>query len=278
MKTLYLIDGYSFVYRAFFAYQDLTSPAGIPIGAVYGFTGMILKLMQAHKPAYGVVAYDNASPTLRKQAYPFYKGNRRPNDDLTPQFSLVRDSSRALGFANIEAPGYEADDIIATLAERAQAAGMNVVIVSCDKDLMQLINDRVTMFDPMQDKFVRRDDVRAKFGVYPEKLRDVLALTGDVSDNIPGVPGVGYKKAAMLVNDCGTLERVLEQAGCITQPALRKALETNVETARTAYKLVGLLNDAPIYLDLEDMKVTFHRETAMDFCRSHGFKSLYAKI
>lgn len=278
MKKIYLIDGYSFLYRAYHVMPPLTNPQGIPINAVYGFTNMLLKLLQAHKPEYGIVAYDHHSPTLRKQAYADYKGGRTRREDLIPQFDLARDASRALGFAGLEAPGYEADDIIATLTLGALRHGMEVIIVSSDKDFMQLINGNVKMFDPMKEAFVGDAEVRNKFGVPPLRVRDVLALAGDASDNVPGVPGIGVKKAARLINDYGDLEGVLKNAGEITQPQLRYNLERFADQARLSYKLIGLHFDAPINLQVEDLKVLYHREQARDFCATHDFKSLLARI
>lgn len=278
MKTLYIIDAYSYLYRAFYIAPLLTNPQGILIGATYLYTNMLLKLLREHKPSYCVVAYDNAKPTLRKQLYPNYKGGRSRNEELAIQFPIARDASRALGFANLEADGFEADDIAATLVRLAEISGDNIVLISPDKDWLQLLSPAVALFDPMKEKYISADDVYKKFGVYPNRLRDLLALAGDLSDNIPGVPGVGLKKAARLIKDYGDMEGVLRNAGEITQPQLRYNLERFADLARLSYNLVGLHFDAPIHLHLEDTKVLYHREQARDFCDLHDFKSLLARI
>jgi DNA polymerase-1 len=252
----------------------LTNPQNQPIGAVYGFTKMLLRLLQTHKPDLAVVAYDNHLPTLRKQKFPHYKGNRSKTSDIDLQFSVARSASKALGFLNIEAAGYEADDIIATLTGRATEAGYKVVIVSPDKDLMQLVSDTVTMYDSMNEKIITVEEVRKKFGVEPVQVRDVLALTGDIADNIQGVPRFGVTTAGRLIKEYGTLENLLRHIDEIPQKACRQSLENNCHVARQAYELVGLYTDAPIAADFEDMKVLYNRQQVRDFCELHDFQSI----
>lgn len=278
MKTLYLIDAYGFLYRAFHSMPPLTNPQNISIGAVYGYTKLLLKLIQERKPDFAVVAYDNHLPTLRKQAYPEYKGGRSKNLELEPQFALARDASRALGFLGLEAEGYEADDLIATLAVKAQKAGMKVIIVSSDKDLMQLVNENVTMWDAMRDKVYDVAAVTEKWGVPPHQLADVLALIGDVADNIKGVPKIGTKGAARLIREFGDLERLLNNAHEIAQPAQRESLEDNGHIARQARQLVELYYDAPIYLNFDDMQVSYNKDQVLDFCHKHDFKSIISRL
>lgn len=278
MKNIYLIDAYSFLYRAYHVMPGLTNPQNVPIGAVYGFTKMLMKLRQQHKMDLAVVAFDHSSPTLRKQVYPGYKGNRKRPDDMYPQLALARAASKCLGFMNLEAPGYEADDIIATLTRRAEQAGMQVVIVSPDKDLMQLIRGNTVVFDPMTSNWVINIDVVKKFGVPPERLRDVLALVGDASDNIPGVPKIGLKGAADLINEYGNLENLLKNAHHLTKNTYRESLLSNCDEAWLSYDLVSLYFDAPITVPLEDMKVIYNQDTVRDFCITHDFKSLMQQI
>lgn len=274
MKNLYLIDAYSFLYRAYHVMPELTNPTGVPIGAVYGFTKMLIKLLNGHKPDLAVVAYDHSSPTLRKQIYPAYKGNRTRPDDMYPQLALARQASRALGFMNIELPGYEADDIIATLTRRAEAAGLGVVIISPDKDLMQLIRKDTVMIDPLTNNLIMDYEVEKKFGVPPRRLRDVLALTGDVADNIPGVPKIGLKGAADLIREFGDLPSLLRDAHNVRKNAARDSLLRNMDKAWLSYELISLYFDAPVNVELSDMKVLYNKATVEDFCNLHEFASI----
>jgi len=278
MKTLYLIDGYSFLYRAFHIAPPFTNPQGIPIGAVYIYTKMLLKLLRERKPDLAVVAYDNAQPTLRKQIYPQYKANRKRSEELMPQYALARQASRALGFLNVDVGGYEADDIIATLTKRAEDAGHTVVIVSADKDLMQLVTENVTMYDTMHDKVYGPMEVKEKFGVIPSKLAEVLALTGDVADNIPGVPKIGQKTAARLIKQFGSLESLLEQTELVDGNVCRQSLEANKSAALLSLKLIHLYYDVPVYIDFDDTKVLYNKDTFVDFCETHDFKSIISKL
>lgn len=280
MKTLFLIDASSYLYRAFHIAPELTNPEGIPIGAVYLYTKMLLRLLQTLKPEFGVVAYDSPGTTLRKQKYPAYKGNRKRNPYIIPQFNLARDATRAMGFCNVEAAGYEADDVIATLTQKAMDAGMAVVICSPDKDLHQLVDDgaRVSVFDPLKEVKITASEVREKWGVWPNRVCDLLALTGDVSDNIPGVPGIGAKTAAALINEHGNLRKVLDNTHMIVSESRRASIHANTHLALLSYDLVTLYYDAPIHLELSDMGVLFNRDQVRDFCMLHDFKSLMGKF
>ena len=198
---LVLIDGSGYIFRAFFALPPLTDPEGMPVGAVFGFCNMLFKLSQDMAGEQLVVVFDKGSHSFRNEMYDQYKANRQETpEDLVPQFPLVRDAAHAFGLPVVELEGYEADDIIATYARQAEAKGRDVVIVSSDKDLMQLIGGPIAMYDPMKAKTIDRDEVIKRFGVGPELVRDVLALAGDSSDNVPGVPGIGVKTAAELLN------------------------------------------------------------------------------
>ena len=191
----------------------MTRPDGTPVNAVYGFTSMLMKLLDDTDADHIAVVFDHARRTFRNDIFPDYKANRPdPPDELIPQFALVRDAVRALNVAAVDAEGYEADDLIATYARLARAAGATVTIVSSDKDLMQLVTEGVVMFDAMRDRAIGADEVREKFGVGPDKVVDVQSLAGDPTDNVPGVPGIGERPAAQLVNEFGNLDQLLERA------------------------------------------------------------------
>jgi DNA polymerase-1 len=285
--TLYLIDGSGFIFRAYHALPPLTSPNGTPVGAVQGFLNMLIKLrgeqmstlpprergsasqgegMDEKSPhpnplpggegIYAAVIFDAARKTFRNRIYADYKANRPPApEDLVPQFPIVREATVALGLPAIELADYEADDIIATYATEAKKQGLKVVIVSSDKDLMQLVQDGISMFDAMKQKNIGEAEVREKFGVAPDKVREVLALMGDSSDNVPGVPSIGPKTAAELITQYGDLETLLSRLSEIKQPKRREALQNNIEQARVSYELVGLKYDVPLPLPMEKLLV-----------------------
>ncbi len=279
-KTLYLIDGSGFIFRAYHALPPLTAPDGTPVGAVLGFTNMLLRLMEGHKSDYFAVIFDAGRTTFRSRIYPEYKANRPPPpDDLIPQFALVRNATRALNLPAIELADFEADDIIATYAREGSRQGMDVVIVSSDKDLMQLVGGSIRMFDAMKQRDIGPEQVVEKFGVPPEKVREVLALMGDSSDNVPGVPGIGPKTAAELINQYGSLEALLASTASIKQPKRRETLEQNIEKARLSYELIGLKDDVPLPHALGEFALKSPEpEVLQAFLQKHGFKSLLAKV
>jgi len=244
---LYLIDGSGYLFRAYHALPPLTRKSdGLPTGAVSGYCNMLWKLIEdmkdGDKPSHLAVIFDAGKKTFRNDIYPQYKANRPPPpEDLVPQFPLVRDATRAFGVACVEMPGFEADDLIATYARLAREAGAKCTIVSSDKDLMQLVVDgEVQLFDGMKNKRIGSAEVMEKFGVPPSKVIDVQALAGDSVDNVPGVPGIGIKTAAELINTYGDLESLLTRAGEIKQPKRRETLLTNAENARISHQLVRL--------------------------------------
>ena len=212
-EILYLIDGSGFIFRAYHALPPLTRKDGMPIGAVLGFTNMLVKLltdMEAHSLA---VIFDAARKTFRNDIYPDYKGTRKETpEDLIPQFPLIRDACKAFSVPTTELEGFEADDLIAAYARTAVGQGMQVVIVSSDKDLMQLVGPDIQLYDPLKNIFIDTEKVKEKFGVGPHQVIDVQALAGDTSDNIPGVPGIGVKTAAALIEEFGDLETLLAKA------------------------------------------------------------------
>ena len=279
-KDIYLVDGSAYIFRAYHALPPLTNPEGVPVGAVLGFTNMMVKLLQDMHAPYIAVIFDAARKNFRNDIYAEYKANRdAPPEDLIPQFGLIREATRAFGMEPIELEGYEADDLIATYARIATEQGRKVTIVSSDKDLMQLVNDNVQMFDPMKGKFMGLADVVEKFGVTPDKVVDVQALAGDAIDNVPGVPGIGIKTAAELINTYGDLETLLDRAEEIKQPKRRETLVNNAENARISKQLVALDHSVNVPFSLDDLKAhDTNTETLSAFLAQHGFKSVMNRL
>ena len=277
---LILIDGSGYIFRAFFALPPMTRADGTPVNAVFGFSSMLFKLMTERPDDRMIVVFDSARQSFRTELYGDYKANRaEPPPELTPQFGLIRTAASAFGLPIARVEGFEADDVIATYALTAKAAGQEVEIVSSDKDLMQLIQDGITMYDPMKQKLIGADEVREKFGVGPERVRDVLALAGDSSDNVPGVPGIGVKTAAQLIEEHGSVEGLLAAAGTIKQPKRREALLQYADQARLSYELVGLREDAPLPVALDEVRRDpIDPDTLLPFLRENGFKSLITRI
>ncbi|MDP4840183.1 MAG: DNA polymerase I, partial [Alphaproteobacteria bacterium] len=279
-KHIYLIDGSGFIFRAYHALPPLTRGDGTPVGAVLGFCNIILKLLDANNIDNMAVVFDSARGNYRHDIYPDYKANRSETpEDLIPQFPLFREACEAFNLPQIELLGYEADDIIATYAKQAVEQGNDVTIVSSDKDLMQLVNDKVRLMDPMKNTFIGYDEVKAKFGVHPDKVVDIQALAGDASDNIPGVPGIGVKTAALLINEFGDLDRLLELAHTVKQPKRRESLIKYADDARMSRKLVTLATDAPLELRLQDL--VLHQpdsEKLHKFLIEQGFNTLIGRL
>jgi DNA polymerase-1 len=261
---LFLVDGSAYIFRAFHALPPLTRKSdGLPVGAVAGFCNMLWKLLQDARdtdvgvtPTHFAVIFDYSSQTFRKDLYPEYKANRsEPPEDLIPQFGLIREATKAFNLPCIEVEGYEADDIIATYARQAEAVGAHATIISSDKDLMQLVTDHVSMYDSMKDRQIGIAEVIEKFGVAPEKMIDLQALTGDSTDNIPGVPGIGPKTAAQLLDEYGDLDTLLERASEIKQNKRRENLIEFADQARLSRELVTLKTDTPLDIDLDGLKL-----------------------
>ncbi len=249
-KTIYVIDISSYVFRAYHALPPLSNSKGEPTHAVAGVASMLLKLLREREPHGVIVAMDSKGKSFRKELYPDYKANRPPAPpDLEQQMIRVREIAEAWGMAPLEAPGFEADDIIATLVTQARAQGLRVVIVSADKDLLQLVGPDVVMYDTMRDKVFGADEAREKLGVEPAQVRDLLALMGDSSDNVPGVPSVGQKTAAKLLADYGSLDGIYENLEDITRKALKAKLGEHRDKALTSRELVTLRHDVPIETD-----------------------------
>ena len=280
MKKLYLIDGSGFIFRAYHALPPLNNPHGEPVGAVYGFCNMVIKVLQERQSENIAVIFDAGRKTFRQDVYPEYKAHRPPApDDLVPQFQLIRDVCTAFGLPHIESDGFEADDLIATYAQQAIEQDIDVVIISSDKDLMQLINSHITLFDPIKNKIIAEEGVFEKFGVTPDKVIDIQALAGDSSDNVPGVPGIGLKIAAELINRFGSLENLYQNVDSITQTKRRESLINNQELAFISKQLVTLRKDAPCKLLLKDMIVDDRDLEKRDaFLNKHGFDKILKRL
>ncbi|HSB58423.1 MAG TPA: DNA polymerase I [Methyloceanibacter sp.] len=282
---VYLIDGSGYIFRAFHALPPLTRPSdGLPVGAVHGFCGMLWKLLretgELSPPTHIAVIFDLSEQTFRNELYADYKAHRPDMpEDLVPQFPLIRDAVRAFNVACLEQQGYEADDLIATYAREASEAGADVTIVSSDKDLMQLVRPGVRMYDTMKNKVIGEEEVMERFGVPPAKVIEVQALIGDSTDTVPGVPGIGVKTAALLINEYGDLDTLLARASEITQPKRRESLITFADQARLSRTLVILDAHVPLDVPLAETLVRQPQsETLLAFLRKLEFSTLLRRI
>lgn len=282
---LFLVDGSGFIFRAYFAMaysrqKTMTNPQGVPVNAVYGFVNMLLKLLNDYHAPYMAVIFDAARKNFRNDIYEDYKANRdAPPEDLVPQFSLVRDATEAFDIPALQLEGYEADDLIATYTRLAREQGKKVVIVSSDKDLMQLVGEGVRLLDPMKGKYMKEKDVLEKFGVTPDKVVDVQSLAGDSVDNIPGVPGIGVKTAAQLINEYGSLEELLDRASEIKQNKRRESLIEFREQAEISKQLVSLDCNVPVPVGLETFKTHDpEKPKLMAFLQEHAFNSIITRL
>ena len=284
----YLIDGSGYIFRAYYALPPLTRKSdGMPTGAVSGFCSMLFKLLEdskskenLQKPTHFAVIFDSARKTFRNEIYKDYKANRsEPPDDLAPQFEYIRKSVLAFNLPSVDLSNYEADDLIATYTDKILSKGAKVTIVSSDKDLMQLYRRDVRIFDPMKNKFIDEDDIIKKFGVNASKVIDVQALAGDSSDNVPGVPGIGVKTAAELINKYGTLEILLKSAHEIKQNKRRETLTENKDKALLSKSLVTLKHDAPVNRELNEFKLKeLDKEKLYEFLREMEFNRLLSSV
>ena len=281
---LYLVDGSGYIFRAYHQLPPLTNRHGQPVGAVYGYTTMLWKLAEelgrAEGPTHMAVVLDKGSHTFRNDMYDQYKAHRPPPpEDLVPQFPMIRDATRAFSLPCIEEAGYEADDIIASYTRAAVAQGWHVTIVSSDKDLMQLIQPGVDMYDTMKNERRGADYVVGKFGVGPELLGDVLALMGDSVDNVPGIPGIGPKTAAKLITEYGSLEAALEAAPLMKKSKMQENLIAHADMARLSRRLVALHETMDLPEPLEELTLKgIPKEPLQAFLEHHGFKTLLGRL
>jgi DNA polymerase I len=279
-KHLFLIDGSGFLFRAFHALPPMTRDDGTPVNAVFGFTKMVMKLIDDTDADYIAVIFDRARKTFRSEIYADYKANRPPPpDELIPQFQLVRNATEAMNVPAIDMDGFEADDLIATYARQAAEAGAEVTIVSSDKDLMQLVTDKVTMLDAMKNRVIGHEQVVEKFGVGPDRVVDVQSLAGDSTDNVPGVQGIGVKTAAQLINEYGDLESLLANAEGIKQPKRRERLIEQADMARISRELVRLDQNVPVTEAWESFAVKSpDPNVLLPFLREQKFRSLVSTM
>ena len=283
---LYLVDGSGYIFRAYHALPPLTRKSdGLPIGAISGFCNMLWKLLvdmkaQPESPTHLAVIFDHSEKTFRNKLYDQYKAHRPPPpEDLVPQFPLMRRAARAFGIPSLELPGYEADDLIAAYACKVRDAGGEVTIISSDKDLMQLVGDRVSMLDTMKNVKIGREQVIEKFGVPPEKVVDVQALCGDSVDNVPGAPGIGVKTAALLINEYGDLDTLLARAGEIKQPKRRDTLIEFADQIRLSRELVRLDCDTPLPEPIDALVVDDpNAEELAAFLEEMEFRTLARRV
>ncbi|HEX5037782.1 MAG TPA: 5'-3' exonuclease H3TH domain-containing protein, partial [bacterium] len=253
-RRLFLIDASGYIFRAYYAVRPLSNSKGLPTNALFGFTSMLLKLLKDQKPEMVGVVFDVARKTFRNEKFPAYKANRdEPPEDLIPQFPYFRKIVRALNLPVLELPNYEADDVIGTIAKKFEKKGWETVIVTGDKDIMQLVDEKISIYDPMKDKEIREPEVIEKFGVGPKQVADILGLAGDSSDNIPGVPGIGDKTATKLVQEYGSLEGALANAANV-KGKMGEKLKEFADQARLCKELATIVTDAPLEYDLNDFK------------------------
>ena len=284
----YLIDGSGYIFRAYYALPPLSRKSdGLPTGAVSGFCSMLFKLLEdvrsddsKHKPTHFAVIFDSARKNFRNDIYSEYKANRaEAPDDLAPQFEYIRKSVKAFNLPSIELLNYEADDLIATYAKQITEAGAKVTIISSDKDLMQLVSNKVRLFDPMKSRVIGEKEVIEKFGVKPDQVIDVQSLAGDSSDNVPGVPGIGIKTAAELINKYKNLEKLLSKASEITQNKRRETLIANKDKALLSKQLVTLKDDVPVKNDPKEFLIKdIDKDKLYEFLREMEFNRLLSQV
>ena len=278
-KKLVLIDGSSYLYRAFYALPPLTSPKGFPTGAIYGFIRMLSKLMNELNPQYIAVAFDLPGKTFRHEEYKEYKATRKETpDDLKKQIPVLKEILKLWGIKIIEIPGYEADDIIATLAKKGKEKGFEVIVVTPDKDMMQLVEDGIYILNPVTEELFDREKVKKKYGVYPEQFVDYLAIIGDTVDNIIGVHGVGPKTAQKLLEEFGNIENILKNLDKL-KPRIQEAFNEAKDRLEQNRFLVKLKSDINLEIDIEDLKKEKADLIALkNKFEELGFKSLLKEI
>ena len=274
---LYLLDGSSYIYRAYYGFREVATPGGMPAHAALGFTVMLLDLLKENRPDYFAVVFDPPrEDTFRREIYPGYKAHRDAMpEDLVPQLPYIRKILQAFNIPALEAPGFEADDVLATLARTFAADGIEVTVVTGDKDLLQIVGDRVGLLDTMKGKRSGPGEVLERFGVPAELVADVLGLAGDTADNIPGVPGIGEKTAAQLVQRFGSLEGVLEWKSLVNGKTRRESLHLHAEQARLSKTLATVRYDVPLEVCLADLQIRpAHLPDLIPLFRELGFAAL----
>ena len=280
MPTLYLIDGNSYVYRAFYAIRGLTASSGVPTNAVFGFTNMIFKILREKNPDYFGIVFDTPGPTHRHEMFEEYKAHRPDMpDDLKPQFPLIKDIMHAFNIFTIEMEGYEADDLLGTIAKQAESAGIDVYIVTGDKDMCQSVTKKVRLYDSMKEKITEEKDVIERFGVKPSQFPEILALMGDTSDNIPGAPGIGEKTAVKLLKEFGNLEEVINNYPSIKNKRAQNAVAENIENIRLSKELATLHTDLQLDIKMKNLELREPEwEKLEEYFREFEFSSLLKLI
>ena len=253
-KTLYIIDGTAYIYRGFYAMPPLSNSKGLPTNAILSFFNMLRKFINEINPEHIAVAFDRKEETFRHDEYEYYKANRAEMPDkLIPQIPYIKKIVEVMNIKIFEKAGFEADDLIATAAKKAEAQGYDVVIVSSDKDLMQMVGDKIKMFDPMHNRWFDAEAVEKKFGVPPSKVIDLMALMGDSSDNVPGVPGIGPKTAAKLICEYENLDNLLNNIQSLEKKNLKEKLEKHREDAILSRRLVTLDCNVPLDYEISEL-------------------------
>ena len=272
-KTLYLIDGSAYIYRAFFALPALNNSKGLQTNAILGFTTTLLKIIRERKPDGLVVAFDEKGPTLRHAEFTAYKAQRPPMPEgMSAQIPYIHRVVDALNIPAVRQAGYEADDLIGTLAHQAEQAGFDVVIITGDKDMFQLLSPHVRIYDPMKDKWLGEAECHERFGVEPARVVEIMGLMGDTVDNIPGVKGIGEKTAMKLITQFGTIEELLRRVEEVTPPRIKALLIDQAENARLSRKLATIQLDSPVTFDPATYHVKPpHQDQLIDLLRELGF-------
>src|SRR3990167_6782591 len=251
-SRLYIIDGSSYIYRAFYAIPHLTNSKGLPTNAIYGFARMILKIIRDEKPDYIAIAFDSKGETFRHKEYAEYKSHRpEMPDELVPQISYIQKLVEAFNISLLQKEGYEADDLIGSVVREASSKGFDVTIVSGDKDMLQLITPSIRMLDTLKNKIYGEKEVVEKFGVSPDKVVEVIGLMGDASDNIPGVPGIGEKTAIALIKEFGNIENLLNNIEKVSKPSIREKLKQHTEQALLSRRLSVINKNVELNIPVE---------------------------
>ncbi|ODS33441.1 MAG: DNA polymerase I [Candidatus Scalindua rubra] len=279
-KKFFIIDGHSQLYQAYYAITGLTTPSGQPINAVYGFTRMLRKIIKEEEPCYMAIAFDAKGPTFRHLEYKEYKSQRKPTpDELLSQIPLMFDVINAYNIPLYTREGYEADDIIGTISRKVSSEKIECIIITTDKDMEQLVNKYIKIFNPRKKEIKDIEKIREEKGIEPEKLIDVLALGGDSSDNIPGIPGIGYKTALNLIREWKSLENVLSNIDKINGKKKQENLSKYAELARLSKRLVTINTEVPLDFDFETCRLNnFNNTRLTELFTKYGFKSFLAEI
>ena len=280
MPTLYLIDGNSYIYRAFYAIKGLSNASGFPTNAIFGFTNMLLKVLREKKPDYFAIVFDSPVPTERHKTYEAYKAHRPSMpDELKLQIQPIKEIINAFNISNIEIEGYEADDVLGTIAKKAEKEGLDVYIITSDKDINQILSPKIKTYDTMKDKITEEKDVVERFGVEPSRFPEIIALMGDASDNIPGVHGIGEKTAVSLLKEFGSIDNIIQNHSRIKKPKLKEAISENIENIKLSLKLATIDTNVPLEISIEEFKPKEpDRTKLLDFLRKFEFSSLLRLI